>query len=206
MCARRWWHHVVVTTGLGVVLAGELPAQKPTSEEEAAFRERGARLSPVQQYALGARYSLGDGVLQDYSEAARWYRLAAEQGLAAAQAMLGGMYRSGLGVPQDFARSVRWTRLAAAQEDANAQLALGAAYRDGLGVPENREIAHMWLNLAVANADRGAHGFHQSVGIKSTWENALDARRALEARMTRAQIAAAQQRATACQQSGYREC
>ena len=206
MCARRWWHHVAVTAILGVVLAGEFPAQEPTSEEDAAFRERGARLSVVQQYALGVKYSFGDGVPQDHSEAVRWYRLAAEQGLAAAQATLGAMYSGGLGVPQDYPKAVQWIRLAAEQEDANAQFALGAAYRDGRGVRENHELAHMWLNLAVANADRGAHRFHQSLGMKSTLGKALDARRELEAQMTHAQIAAAQQRATACQQSGYREC
>jgi len=46
-------------------------------------------------------YDKGQGVPQDYREALKWYRLAAEQGNAAAQNNLGTMYERGLGVPQD---------------------------------------------------------------------------------------------------------
>ena len=38
-------------------------------------------------------YDNGDGVPQDYKEAVKWYRLAAEQGDAAAQYNLGIMYK-----------------------------------------------------------------------------------------------------------------
>ena len=37
------------------------------------------------QYNLGLMYNNGDGVPQDYKEAVKWYRLAAEQGYAKAQ-------------------------------------------------------------------------------------------------------------------------
>ena len=37
-----------------------------------------------------------------------WYRLAAEQGHAAAQFSLGNMYDEGEGVPEDAAEAVRW--------------------------------------------------------------------------------------------------
>ena len=36
-------------------------------------------------------YDNGDGVLQDYAEAIRWYQLAADQGYARAQFRLGVM-------------------------------------------------------------------------------------------------------------------
>jgi TPR repeat protein len=39
----------------------------------------------VAQYRLGSSYLSGSGVQQDYAEAAKWFKLAAEQGLAAAQ-------------------------------------------------------------------------------------------------------------------------
>ena len=35
--------------------------------------------NPIAQYNLGAMYSNGEGVAQDYKEAIQWYRLAAEQ-------------------------------------------------------------------------------------------------------------------------------
>jgi len=52
--------------------------------------------------------------------AARWYRLAADQGLSAAQFILGSVYAVAQGVPRDFVRAHMWLNLAAAQnyEDA----------------------------------------------------------------------------------------
>ncbi len=57
----------------------------------------------------------GEGVPQDDVEAARSFRLAAEQGLAIAQYNLGVMYNNGEGVPEDMAEAARWLRLAAEQ-------------------------------------------------------------------------------------------
>jgi hypothetical protein len=51
-------------------------------------------------------------------EAVRYYRLAAEQGLARAQFHLGKCLQSGDGVAQDWVEAVRYYRLAAAQVDA----------------------------------------------------------------------------------------
>ena len=59
-------------------------------------------------------YVNGQGVAQDYSEAVRLYRLAAEQGVAEAQANLGLMYVTGQGVAQDMVRAYMWFDLAAA--------------------------------------------------------------------------------------------
>ena len=60
------------------------------------------------QQNLGFMYANGRGVPQDFKEAVRWYRLAADQGHAGAQNNLGAMYNNGLGVPQDFKEAVRW--------------------------------------------------------------------------------------------------
>ena len=43
------------------------------------------------QFSLGVMYEHGEGVRQDYAEAVRWYRKAAEQGDSDAQHNLGGM-------------------------------------------------------------------------------------------------------------------
>ena len=59
-------------------------------------------------------YDEGQGVAQDYEEAARWYRLAAEQGHALAQNNLGVVYGKGQGVKQDYVIAHKWTNLAAA--------------------------------------------------------------------------------------------
>ena len=73
------------------------------------------------QFSLGVMYEHGEGVRQDYAEAVRWYRKAAEQEYAEAQNNLGVMYAEGRGVRQDYAEAVRWYRKAAEQEDAESQ-------------------------------------------------------------------------------------
>ena len=56
----------------------------------------------------------GEGVTQDYAEAVKWTRLAAEQGNAAAQGNLGIAYHNGNGVPQSPWEAYVWHSIAAA--------------------------------------------------------------------------------------------
>jgi TPR repeat protein len=46
-------------------------------------------------------YANGKGVPQDYAEAVKWYRLAAEQGNAGAQFMLAHPCSIGRGIPRE---------------------------------------------------------------------------------------------------------
>jgi len=70
---------------------------------------------------LGMMYWAGWGVPKDYAEAVKWLRLAAAQGLAAAQYNLGTILgEKGHGVPRDLAEAVKWLRLAATHDDAVA--------------------------------------------------------------------------------------
>jgi TPR repeat protein len=84
-------------------------------------------------------------VPQDEKEAVKWYRLAAEQGNAAAQYNLSLMYANGQGVPQDDKEAVKWTRMAAEQGYAAAQLSLGVMYANGQGVPQDEKEAAKWM-------------------------------------------------------------
>ena len=74
-------------------------------------------------------------VPQDYNEAIKWYRLAAEQGYSVAQSNLGFMYDNGFGTTQDYNEAVKWYRLAAEQGYSVAQFNLGVMYENGLGPP-----------------------------------------------------------------------
>ena len=64
------------------------------------------------QNVLGEIYMYGEGIPQNFDEAAKWFRLAAEQHHRRAQFMLGVLYWSGDGVPQDYDKAVKWFRLA----------------------------------------------------------------------------------------------
>lgn len=69
---------------------------------------------PAAQYNLGFMYERGEGVGQDYAEAAHWFRRAAEQGEVEAQNNLGVLYAAGRGVQRDFVQAYMWFELAAA--------------------------------------------------------------------------------------------
>jgi putative methionine-R-sulfoxide reductase with GAF domain len=69
------------------------------------------------QFAVGAHYATGDGVMQDYSEAVRWFTRAAEQGHVVAQGTLGAYYWNALGVHQDLKLAYFWSILAQAGGD-----------------------------------------------------------------------------------------
>ena len=113
------------------------------------------------QHRLGVIYAKGQGVPQDYAEAAKWYRKAAEQGHAKSQFNLGKRYLLGQGVSKDYAEALKWLRKAAEQENADAQNGLGIMYRNGLGTPQDYAEAVKWYRkaaeqgLAVAQSNIG---------------------------------------------------
>ena len=78
------------------------------------------------QYNLGVMYANGDGVPQNYSEAMKWYRRAADQGDPDAQYNLGLMYASGDGVPSNYVTAYAWVDIAVASENSSADLHLAA--------------------------------------------------------------------------------
>ena len=107
----------------------------------------------VAQYNLGWKYHNGDGVSQDYAEASKLYRLAADQGNADAQCNLGWMYQNGKGVTQNDAEALKWYRLAAEQGDATGQNNLGLMYEYGQGVTQDDAEALKWYRKAADQGD-----------------------------------------------------
>ena len=65
-------------------------------------------------------------VPQDYKEAIKWWKLAADQGDAEGQFSLGHMYDNGQGVPQDYKEAGKWYRLSAEQGNATRTIQLGS--------------------------------------------------------------------------------
>ena len=85
------------------------------------------------QCYLGICYQTGQGVAQDYAEAVKWFRRAADQNDEAAQCYLGFCYQTGLGVPQEFGQAAKWFREAAEQGDPGGAVQSGRALRDRPG-------------------------------------------------------------------------
>ncbi|WP_295698474.1 tetratricopeptide repeat protein, partial [uncultured Neisseria sp.] len=127
----KWLAAALIALGLNqAVWADNIPDFRETLQ---AAEQGNAQA----QLNLGLMYVNGQGVRQDYTQAAQWYRRAAEQGVAQAQYALGVMYENGQGVHQDYTQAVQWYRRAAEQGDANAQYTLGVMYAQGQGVRQD---------------------------------------------------------------------
>ena len=95
------------------------------------------------QYILSTMYDAGKGVSQVDAQAARWERMAADQGHVYAQANLSFRCSSA----SDFTGAFEWCQRAADGKLAWAQYNLGLMYQKGEGVaPSEAEAAH-WYRL-----------------------------------------------------------
>ena len=156
---------------------------KEMGSTETSIKEQEDPLNPsepLQQAMLGWRYHAGEGMVQDFAEGVKWYRKAAEQGVALAQVSLGICYVKGEGVDRDFSQAAKWFRMAAEQGDPDGQFRLGICFESGAGTDQNSTQAYMWYNLAAASKN------------KETAANARRNQAVLARRMSRDEIAEAQ--------------
>ena len=101
-------------------------------------------------------YANGEGVTKDESEAVKWYRKAAAQGLVEAQRKLEASCVDDQDVAKGESNSIRRYQIAAEQGDANAQYNLGEIYRKGLGVEKNMNEAVKWYRKAAEQGNMAA--------------------------------------------------
>jgi TPR repeat protein len=139
------------------------PPAVPEVIDLETLRGKAGRGDAKAQRAFGEVYARGQGVKQDYAQAAKWYRQAAEQGNPKAQAALGELYEAGQGVSQDNAEAARWYRRAAEQGYAASQYSLAVMYVMGTGVPQNAAEAVKWYRQA---ADQGNPLAEYNLGMR----------------------------------------
>ena len=111
---------------------------------------------PDVDFLLGSLFEDGKDLPQDYSQAAFWYRRAAERGHVYAQSSLGSLYAEGNGVPQDFGQAAEWLRRAADKGESDAEVNLATLYLDGNGVVQNYQEARQLLLKALEKGDAQA--------------------------------------------------
>src|SRR5262245_27958254 len=113
---------------------------------------------PNAQFLLAMLYDSGNGVAQDQSVAASWYRKAAGQEHLLAQVFLGVLLYSGEGVKQDYAEAARWFRAPADGGNDQAQFYLGSMYARGEGVEKDASRAIEWLTRSATQRNTRAMG------------------------------------------------
>jgi TPR repeat protein len=114
-------------------------------------RDRANRGDAQAQWVLGNAYMSGHGVPQDDREAARWYKAAAAQSLAAAEVSLGYLYEQGRGVTKDSRQAFRFFQAAALGGDPIGENNLASLYEHGYGTRRKPTEAARWY-LASAQA------------------------------------------------------
>lgn len=92
---------------------------------------------------------------KNYTEAAKWYSKAAEQGHPLSQEKLAHLYKDGKGIQQDWHKAAQLYQSVAKQageEATKSQVMLGQIYAaGGHGIDQNWQEAHFWYSLAIAN-------------------------------------------------------
>lgn len=86
---------------------------------------------------------------EEYENAVRYFRKAAEQGYAPAQFNLGVCYANGAGVEKDMVEAVKWFRKAAEKGMPEAQWAMAGCYAGGEGVEKDMGEAVRWARKAA---------------------------------------------------------
>ena len=130
---------------------------------EVGYLERAADAGQlVAQSTLGlVVYKFGHGVPADHEKAARFTRMAADQGYAPAQTELGERYIYGQGVARDPSLAVAWLRKASAQHSARADGLLGRLTLDGSGGLTADPVAAAHRIKAASDAgDIASTGFY----------------------------------------------
>lgn len=104
---------------------------------------------PVALFEIGARYTDGRGVTSDFSEAAKWYQLAADRGFAPAQYRLANLYEKGTGVPRDISTAKRLYQQAADAGNASAMHNLAVLFASGADGGQDYAKAVEWFSKAA---------------------------------------------------------
>ena len=129
------------------LLKASATQQKPS--QSSGYTEK---VEEKQEYEFDAETCFNNAeklyLKKNYEEAARWYKMAAEQGHARAQNNLGYCYEHGEGVMQNYYEAVKWYTKAAEKGNPYAQYSLGLCYENGRGVAKSGYYAVDWYRKA----------------------------------------------------------
>jgi len=130
-----------------ITQAFELP---PDGVGPLELRQAAADGDARAQFEIGAIYTEGRAVTQDYAAAAVWYERAAAQGFVPAQYRLGNLYEAGQGVEKDIEVAKLWYQRGAEAGNRMAMHNLAAIYAGGMLGDQEFETAAEWFAQAAA--------------------------------------------------------
>ncbi|MBI3736071.1 SEL1-like repeat protein, partial [Candidatus Sumerlaeota bacterium] len=131
-------------------------AAKLAADSSSNLEKLARNNDPDAMYLLGAAREHGLGQTQDPSDAARWYRRAADSGHPEAMKSLGWMYDSGSGVAKDPREAVNWYKKGAEKGNLAAMHNLAVSYEEGTGVESDPVQAAQWYRRAAEMGEPSA--------------------------------------------------
>jgi len=140
----------ILTVAAALCVGAEIQAQTNEPQAQADVQAKAEIGDAPSQFEQGRRFYLGDsGASKNLTEAAKWFKKAAEQNLAQAQFILGYCYSSGQGVTNSDVEAAKWYQKAADQNYVPAQYNLAICCEAGRGVPTNETEAVKWYSKAA---------------------------------------------------------
>jgi TPR repeat protein len=131
-----------------------LLAQQAGSQPAAdAVKRMGSEIrhfQKVEAFArIGSMHEKGEDLGQDYLEAAKWYRRAAEEGDAPSRVRLANILVQHLGRAADYEEARHWCEEAAKQDYSPGAFCVGLLWERGLGVAQDFAQAAKWYSRAA---------------------------------------------------------
>ena len=128
-------------------------AKKHSQHVKQEIQPEKTPVTPAGQLALAIKYYSGEGKAQDHKKAAKYFRIAADNGSHEAQFALGCMYQNGHGVTQNYIKAADCYFKAAQADNPKAQFLLGLSYKEGSGVPRDSLESYKWIYLAAESGN-----------------------------------------------------
>lgn len=123
-------------------------------------------------------YNGKKGERQDYAEAVRLYRKAAEMGHKSAKVNLGYAYENGHGVKRNYFEAVRLYREASELGETQGMTNLGYMYEQGQGIEKNISQAFYWYKQAAEKGNNNGmtnlgYMYEMGRGTSKNYKNAF---------------------------------
>lgn len=132
----------------------EKPSERDQQPTSSSSNPSQYEMPPEELFSIGKRHYSHN----KYRQAAKCFRIAADQGNAAAQFYLGNCYYYGHGEQQDYQKAVEWYSKAAEQGHAEAQFMLGICFEDVAGIQKDIKQAIKWYRKAAKQGNEAAIG------------------------------------------------
>ncbi|MBO4641309.1 MAG: sel1 repeat family protein [Bacteroidaceae bacterium] len=111
-----------------------------------------ARLTSSELNEVGLCYWYGNIVPQNFSEAVKWYLIAAGKRCKLAEYNLFVCYSQGKGVSMDMEKAIYWLRRSAKHNDSRGQSVLAKLYYEGTYLRRNSRYFKYWHEKSIKNA------------------------------------------------------